>query len=319
MPATETAVANLALSKLSIGRITNIDTVGDGTTTEEKCKVLLPACRQGVVEEFASMDAPFRETLKYTDLGDDLKDSDIEISNISVGAGPTYTVTITTEDDHGLTTGDKRFLLGIVGDGGITSLNNKVYTITDTGDKTLTLDSTTGSADWVYTERGRLSLAPNIGEWQHAFNLPTDFYCMSKQIRPEHCFVRRCEQEKYPFAVILNKEGTGKILLTNNLTNRSHTSAFVEYCIDPTDPTMWSQSLTNCVVTIMAAELSPALVTSEGGKRRYFIGQEYLTIVMPNAKRFNLSQEQEPISKGTNYLGGRTPLTFSRHRWDAFP
>ena len=63
-----------------------------------------------VITDFAVMSAPFRETLKFADLGADLKQYDVAISSIAVAS---TVVTITTDEVHGRSTGDTVFLYGI--------------------------------------------------------------------------------------------------------------------------------------------------------------------------------------------------------------
>ena len=182
MPTDNTTVANLALLKLSIAKITNIDDAADDTSI--KCKLLLPLCRQKVVTDLAAQDAPFKETLKYADLGIDLKANDLQIDTITVGATPTFTVTVTTTDNHNRTTGSKVFLSEIKGTGGIVALNSQRYTLTDTGDKTFTIDNLIGSALWVHTQgSGEVSDIPDTGSYRHAFNLPTDCFMILGQTK----------------------------------------------------------------------------------------------------------------------------------------
>ena len=225
----DTDIANLALLELSITVIKDITVDGD---TEAKCRIILPAARRTVIEQFASMETPFKETLKYADLGAEIAEAD----------------------------------------------------------------------------------RPEMGTWRHAFTLPDDYFAIVGQYRQSECHWRHCDREKYAHDIILNKNGNGKVFLTNDLTNEDHDSAYIEYCIDPTSPSMWSQNLKNCVVTLMCAALTPPLAETKGEKRRNFL-LEYEVKVMPNAKTFNLSQEQKRIDRPMNYLGGRRSPS---RRWDGY-
>ena len=93
----------------------------------------LPFARQKAILDLARLGLPFRETFKFADLGDDLKQDDVSLDAI-VGGGAA--VTITTQSAHGFSIGDTIFLTGIEGSD-YTSLNDSSYTITVTTTPTM--------------------------------------------------------------------------------------------------------------------------------------------------------------------------------------
>jgi hypothetical protein len=311
MPETNTHLVNVGLAKLGgagsggdgSGLIADIDSLTDVNAV--RCKAIFETCRQKVITDLANSGCPFKETLKFADLGTDLKQYDFDISSIAIGAGTTYYVTVTTTEAHGLATGNTRYLTGIRGTGGIESLNNTLKTVTVTGLTTFTLDSTTGAAAWVHTaSTGKISQLPAIGEWEYAFDLPSDCFVVVSQLDEVFASVEEKRRE-YNFDTMLNRSSTGKILVTNDLCNAVGDSAFIQYCIDQADPTLFSYNFRECLTTLLAAELAAFLVTNDGQKRRYFLFQEYSTCVQ-SAKVFNQSQFQNSKKITPDYLGERT-------------
>jgi len=80
--ATDTDLCNLSLLKLGgagdqttgVGLITDIN----GTDKISKqCKTLLPECRKRAISDLANIDCPFRETIKYADLGGEIADASL--------------------------------------------------------------------------------------------------------------------------------------------------------------------------------------------------------------------------------------------------
>ena len=268
-----------------------------------------PKVRQKVISDLASIQCPFRETLKYADLGDDLKQNDNAIASIVVGTTP-FVVTVTTSEAHGYTTGDTVMLFHVQGTGGITSLNNKLYTITVTSTTAFTLDTIVGDAGWIHTaDTGISSDCPEMGNWRYAFDLPNDFFCIVRQTDKNHCTYfwfdegnrayRECK-----FQTIINKDGDGFLFLTNHLSNREHTSAFIEYCIDQTNPALFSQAFVECLVTLLAAELCP--IVGKDIKTRQQMLLEYEQLSKPDAQAYNQTQFNNEAHVVSDYKGGRT-------------
>lgn len=80
---TDTDIANLALSKVGgagesetgTGFISDINSVTDKVA--KRCYTLLPVCREDVIIKLAVLECPFRETLRYADLGAEIADADL--------------------------------------------------------------------------------------------------------------------------------------------------------------------------------------------------------------------------------------------------
>lgn len=279
----------------------NLTDLNDKTTIH--ANALLPQVRQHVIIDLANARCPFRETLKYADLGDDLKQNDNTIVSITVGADP-FLVTVTTEEAHGYTTGDTVMLFDIQGTGGITSLNNKLYTIAVTTTTAFTLTScggvtTAGEADWVHTaDTGISSDAPEIGDWLYCFDLPSE--CIA--------VVKMCDEtdkkREYQYEVILDKDSNSKVLLTNDLSNASGDSAFIQYCIDQSNPALLSDAMVEAFSTLLAAELCP--ICGRDIKTRQQMLLEYQQLSKPDAQTHNQSQFNNVAKTVNNFLGGRS-------------
>ncbi|MDD5010921.1 MAG: hypothetical protein PHQ00_02230 [Phycisphaerae bacterium] len=272
-------------------------TATDTLTTQ--AVALLPRVRKRVIKDLAIREAPFKETLKFADLGTELTQSDIAIENIEVSG---TTVTVTTEESHGLSTGDTRYLTGIRGTGGIEALNNTLKTLTIVDTTSFTLDSTTGSGNWVYTDGGIISLVPEIGGYEYAFNLPSD--CLMVVAQKNEAFVSIEEQQQtYRYDTLLNRSSNGLILITNNLSNIAGDSAFIHYVIDQATTTNFSLALIDCLVSLFAAEV--CTMAGKDLKMREAQLQEYAQISIPDAMKYNLSQFNNQSKTTGNYLGDR--------------
>ncbi len=265
-----------------------------------------PVIRKKVIEDFATMGTPFKETQKFADLGVDLKQYDIAISSISVSS---TVVTITTTEVHGRSTGDTVYLADIKQDNDIegtllTSLNGTTVTVTVVDTTSFTIDTAGVDATWVHEAgTGIVSYVPEIGAWSYAFNLPSDLLAMVRYT-DEDFTVADGVQQQYQYKTILNKDGDGHILLANDKTNCSGDGAFIEYCIDQTTFAMFSSAFEECITTLLAAELCPLL--GKNLKVRQEILVEYKTLTVPDAKAFNQSQFNNYSKITTNYRGGRT-------------
>ncbi|MDD5011091.1 MAG: hypothetical protein PHQ00_03100, partial [Phycisphaerae bacterium] len=253
------------------------------------------------IEDLALRDCPFRESLKYADLGTELHAQDVGIASIAIGVDP-FPITITTATDHNRITGDIVYLTEILGTGGIEDLNNAAYTITVTGDKTFTLDGTAGEG-YVHTaSSGIVAYTPEVGGWAYAFALPSDYIAMVAQLQESFNSTTKGRQ-KYRFETIINRTETGMILLTNDLSNTAGTSAFVQYVIYQDNPAVYSNPLVECVATLLAAELCP--MVGKGMDERIKLLQEYQQVNIPEAMKFNTSQYNNLSKFVPNFLGGR--------------
>ncbi len=267
------------------------------------CNEVYPQVRKQVIIDLALLGCPFRETVKYADLGDDLKANDIVIADISIGVTPLFTVTIETDEAHGFTTGDTVMLFDIEGTNDIDTLNNVLYDITVVTATTFTLDDIVGVSTWTYTEdSGTISEVPEIGGWKYAFNLPSDCIAVSKQLDEIFSSTTKPRQE-YQQEVILNADKDGELLLTNNYSNAGGDSAFIEYAIDQETVATFKFALVECIATKLAAELCPIL--GKNMETRQKVETEYRMISVPNAQAFNQTQQNNSAKVVPDFLGGR--------------
>ena len=265
------------------------------------CNEKYPVVRQKVIEDFAAMLCPFPETLKFADLGDDLKQDDVAISTIvSVGG----VVTFTTDEVHNREVADTVFLADIEGTL-VTSLNGNTYAIaTVPTTTTFTLTGVTGTASWSHTEdSGIVSYVPEIGQWSYAFSLPSDFFVMVRHC-DETYTSREGVRREYQYRIILNKDGDGFILLTNDLTNANADGAYIEYCIDQTTFSLFKSAFTECIAILLAAELCPIIGRTLEIRQRLLVEYEQKTV--PEAKRNNQSQKDNSAKFVSDFSGGRS-------------
>lgn len=270
-----------------------------------------PRVRQKVIADFAAMGCPFPETRKFADLGKDLKQYDIAISTIAVAS---TVVTITTAEAHGRATSDTVYLTDIKQDDDediddieqtlITSLNGNTETVTVVDSTSFTIATVGVDLTWVHEEgTGIVSYVPEIGQWQYAFQLPSDYFVMVRQC-DETTTAKTGVRRKYPYQPILNRDGDGHILLSNDLTNADTDGAYIEYCIDQTDFTLFSPAFIECIATLLAAELCPCL--NRNPEERVKLLMEYDRLTEPNAKEFNQSQYNNRAKSIPDFSGGRT-------------
>lgn len=261
-----------------------------------------PIIRKKILADFAAMQCPFRESLKFADLGDDLKEDDVDISTIVSSGG---VVTVTTDEVHSRSTGDTVFLADIKGTL-VTSLNGTTKTITVVDTTSFTLDSVTGTSSWDHTEdTGIVSYVPEIGAWTYAFSLPSDYFAMVRHC-DESYTTKDGVRKEYQYQPILNKDNDGLILLTNTLSNADADSAYIEYVIDQTGFTLFSSAFEECIATLLAAELCPIIGRNLEVRQRLLL--EYDQFTVPNAKRFNQSQQNNSAKTVPDYSGGRSQV-----------
>ncbi len=273
-----------------------------------------PVIRKQIYADFAAMETPFREGLKFARLGGELTQNDKAITTVAVSAG---VVTVTTDEVHGYSTGNTRFIKGVQGSGGIDAINNTNQTLTVTTTTSFTLDGVTGTDDWVHTEdTGTSSEAPEIGRWLYAFNLPSDYHAMVKHTTD--AFVtdnspytsKKSIRPKYRYQTILNRVGTGILMLTDNIfapipnnATGTNVTAYIEYVIDQTDFDLFSPALTECLAMLLASELSP--MVGRNTEFRQALLAEYKNLTVPEAKRYNQSQYDITARSIPDYKGGR--------------
>ena len=278
----------------------NTDTVDQWINTK------YPVVRKKVITDFAAMKAPFRETLKFASLGPDLKANDLAISAIT---STLTAVNVETDEAHGRITGDTVFLAGIEGVDAvgtlISTLNGSSPTIEVIDSTNFTLDDVAGvDLTWDHTSgTGIVSYVPEIGAWEYAFSLPTDFFTMVRQT-DESLATHGGVKTEYQYRTILNRDGDGFLLLTNNLTDEDGESAYIEYCIDQETFTLFSPGMEEAITMLLAAELCPNL--GRDLETRQTLLAEYKQLTQIESKRNNQSQLDNQSHTPTNYRGGRS-------------
>ncbi len=268
-----------------------------------------PVVRKEVISDAAAKKGPFPETVKFATLGPDLKALDISITLITSVAA---VVTVTTKEAHGRVTGATVFLAEINGDDDlgtlIKSLNGTTPTITVLTTTTFTLDSVTGvDATWDYTaDTGIVSYVPEIGAWAFAFALPSDYFVMVRQTDEDFDPNQGGVREEYQCRPILNRDGDGFLLLSNEKTDADAETAYIEYCIDQTTFTLFSPAMEESIATKLAAEIAPSV--GRDPKFRVAMLAEYEQLVIGQAIRNNQSQSNKFSNKKTDFRGGRTSI-----------
>lgn len=277
------------------GQLTNLDGTDKVTTY---VNTYLPFARKAAIMQLAQCKLPFKETFKFADLGEDLKQYDIDIESLTATG---VTVTVVTQDDHEFVTGDILVLTHLGGTSGIIALNSTAVTITVVDDTTFTFASTaigTHTAD-----TGTASLCPETGSWLYAFNLPADFLEIVGQYDEASIPNRTNFKSQYQTQTILNAAGTGYLLLTNNISNLDGDSAYIGYVIDSTTYTMWTLQLVKCAAYLLAEMLCP--VCGRDSKEAYWIRKQYDGDILPMAKRMNAVQINDSKPTNLDYTGGR--------------
>ena len=291
------------------GYISAAEITADTTATAKRINDFYAVARKEMISRFAEMGCPFRETLKFADLGDDLKADDVTIESITVGTTP-FPITVVTTKAHNLTTGNTRFLSDIQGDlatdaADVTSLNGQNVTITVVDTTSFTIDTLVGTADWDHVENtGIISKAPETGAWQYAFQLPSDYFCMFRHT-DESFTEKNNTRKRYQYQTVADRVGTGLVLLTNNLTNLGGDSAYIEYCIDLTAFALFSAMFDEVVTFLLAIKLC----TTVGGRdleTRAALMAEYEAVMIPKAQAYNQSQFDNSVRYPPDYSGGRS-------------
>lgn len=306
-------LANLALGKFggagdqisASGQLANLSGTDQVTT---QVNTYLPICRQRAILDLASLGSPFRETAKKADLGDDLKANDIGIATLT---GDGATMTVTTSEAHGRSTGNTVFLADLEGASDIVALNATLKTITVTSTTAFTF---AGTATGTHTaDSGIISDCPEIDPWEYAFNLPSDFLGLVGQKDTDDTLKKNMLLNHFPNDIILNRAGSGLILLTNSYSNKEGDSAYIEYVIDQTTYSLWTAGLVECATLLLAAELCP--VVGRDSKESFFFRKQYLDVAVPNAARHNGLRTNLNTKTVGDFLGGRSELRMSKRSY----
>lgn len=296
------------------GQVTAAELTANTTNLAKAVNAQYPLVRKKIIKDFAARKTAFLETQKFADLGADLKQYDLDISSITVAS---TLITITTKEVHGRATNDTVFLANIKQDSDeavdveralIESLNGTTQTITITSTTAFTIATAGIDLTWLHeANTGIISYVPEMGPYQYAFKLPTDYFAMVRQT-DESPITRSGVKTEYQNKPILNKDGDGFVLLTNFLTNLDRSGAYVEYCIDQEDFALFSPALEECIATLLAAELCP--VVGRNLEVRQGLLAEYDRFTVPEAQRNNQSQSNNFSKHVNDFSGGRTRNSF---------
>ena len=124
------------------------------------------------------------------------------------------------------------------------------------------------------------SFSGEKAEWRYVFDLPDDCLSVIKQTD------ERYHKLEYDHEIKLSK------LFTNALSNEDADSAYIEYVVNETDGSKFSESLINAIATKLASELAPRIIGGEWAwKRRLDLLDEYEKLVLPLAKGLNRRQQ----------------------------
>ena len=306
---TAVELCNIALAKIGgsgdkVNAAGQISSLSDTDPVSVWCNSYLPVFRQAAILDMASVFSPFRETLKYANLGDDLKQQDIAIASITDdGAG---TVTVITQEVHGRTSADLVYLIGIQDTGnnnGYEALNTTVQTITVVDTLTFTFsDAATGTHT---ANSGVMSMVGAIGTYYYAFNLPSDMLPggVIGQIDEISISDRNNLTSDYKYEVIMNLAGDGWLLITNHICSQDGLSAYIAYVTDSVAYSMWTPQMVETVATLLAAELCPMVGRSMADRGK--ILAEYDSFTKQNAKVFNAMMSNNTAKKVSDFSGGR--------------
>ena len=153
---------------------------------------------------------------------------------------------------------------------------------------------------------------PEIGQYDYAFNIPGDYLGLVMQFNENYMQQRQASKGSqstlspiiYQCEVVANKAGTGKILLTNTLSNYAGTSAFIEYVIDTPSVGGWSEEMIDCVATLLASEVAAVLGKDIDTSDRMF--EKYLRVTLPAAQAANQMGFNATSRSIKDFSGGRS-------------
>lgn len=137
-------------------------------------------------------------------------------------------------------------------------------------------------------------------EWTYIFDLPSDCLSVIRQTDEKY------HKINYDHEVKLSK------LLTHALTNEDGDSAYIEYVVNETNGSVFSEETVNAISIKLASYLAPRISGKEWGwKRREQLLDEYERLALPVAKGLNRRQqyhENVHIGRNIHYdiLGGRS-------------
>ncbi len=158
---------------------------------------------------------------------------------------------------------------------------------------------------------------PEIGNYTYAFNLPGDCLSVINQFdegsiatRDRRAFSSTTVNLNNQWEMIADKDGAGKIFLTEVLSNSDQTSAFIAYAVDLPNTVGWSEQMIDCVATLLASEVAP--VVGRDMEASNFMLAKYKEVVVPDAVKANLTGFNNSAKQVSNYRGGRNTNITSR-------
>lgn len=307
---TATQLANIAGSKIgsfgdqvgAAGTLANLNGTDQITVN---VNLFLPLAREKAIRDLARACQPFRETFKFADLEDDLKADDIGITSVT---GDGAAVTVVTDEAHGLSGGDTRFLADLQGDADTLALNGTTVTVASVPSTTSFTFADTYAGTHT-ADSGIISKAPDIGEWLYAFDLPSDFVEIVGQYDESGSHKRKNYQSQYPCATMLNIDGDGWLLLTDDISNDNGDSAYVGYVKDSTAYSIWSYQFVDCVATNLAIMLCPVVGKDMETQKKLEV--YYAKKALPDAKKYNAMFFVDKITTDLDYTGRKKHIGYS--------
>jgi len=152
---------------------------------------------------------------------------------------------------------------------------------------------------------------PEIGSWKYAFNLPGDCLAVVSQFsegsistRDQRAYSDPGGNVHYQWETIANEAGDGLLFLTDNLSNTDSDSAFIEYVIDTPSTDGFSESMVDCIATLLASESAP--IVGRDMEASQTMRAMYENVVLPKAKKVNVSGFNNSARYISNYRGGRS-------------
>ena len=152
---------------------------------------------------------------------------------------------------------------------------------------------------------------PEIGNYSYAFNLPNTVLAVVRQFnedviasRDRRAYRATETEVNYQWEVMANLAGTGKILVTDTLSNADQDSAFIEHVIDTPATGGFTEGMVDCIATLLASEVAPVVGREMDASDRMLM--RYERVVKKNAIRENLAGFNHSARQTTNYRGGRS-------------
>jgi len=152
-----------------------------------------------------------------------------------------------------------------------------------------------------------LASTPEIGQYEHAFNLPANCLEVVSQFDENQMATRArrgTSVAEVQWETVANASGTGKILLTNFFTNLDGTSAFIEYVIDTPNTKGFTEGMIDCIATLLASGVVPVIAVDRELSRTMLA--EYITIAIPNAQAENQRGFNATVKPIPDFSGGRS-------------